>query len=138
MLLSRIDEGFNSPGSRPKRKTKDLDDVDDLDTASVDQDSQTDDEVEEEDELIEPGPAEDEDSIEASPGPVVVKKKKQPKIVRAGRFESGEYWRTDGMLCAGGVSARSARLDWTPGAFTREEKALFRREMAARCARRGM
>lgn len=67
MLLSRIDEGFNSPGSRPKRKTKDLDDVDDLDTASVDQDSQTDDEVEEEDELIEPGPAEDE--IQSKPRP---------------------------------------------------------------------
>jgi hypothetical protein len=58
--------------------------------------------------------------------------------VRAGRFESGEYWRTDGMLCAGGVSARSARLDWAPGVFTREEQALFRREMAERLQRRGL
>jgi hypothetical protein len=67
-----------------------------------------------------------------------VKPRKKKTAGRAGRFESGEYWRTDGMLSAGGVSARSARLDWTPGVYTRAEEALYRREVAARCARRGM
>jgi hypothetical protein len=91
--LNRIDEGFNSPGPRKPRKTKDLDDVDDLDALSVDQDSQTDDELNEEDEFETPGPDEDENTIEDSPNPTKVKASKQKarRLDRARRMVSNRW-----------------------------------------------